>query len=221
MASIFIRFRRAAVVEREQIKWLLYACAIFAVVYIPSLLYNTERLPTPYREMIDMLFLLVIITIPASVAAAILRYRLFDIDVIIRLTLVYTLVSGLLGLIYAGGVLVLQEGLRVLTGQASEIALVITTILIAALFNPLRLRIQAWIDRRFYRSKYNAEQAIAEFAAAARNGSDLDVLAAMLEDVVRNNLQPTQLSLLLKSNPVERGTVLPAADPRASGDSMG
>ena len=220
LISIMMRYRRAAVVERAQIKWLLYSCVLFALIYIPSLIYNTELLPNPYRDLTDLLFLLAITTIPLAVAVAVLRYRLFDIDVIIRLTLVYTLVTGLLGLAYVGGVLLLQESLRAMTGQASQLVIVITTLLIALMFNPLRVRIQGWIDRRFYRKKYNAEQAVAEFAAAARDGTDLDALTAMLEDVVGSSLQPTVMCLYLLPYKEKGISINPAGETGSEIDTM-
>jgi hypothetical protein len=200
LVSIIARYRRAGVVEKQQMKWLLYACAIFALVYIPSVLaggFITLGSQT-LAILLNLLFPLVIITIPVAITIAILRYRLFDIDVIIRLTLVYTILTGLLGLVYMGGIVLLQGLFRTLTGT-SDIAVVITTLTIAALFNPLRLRIQEIIDRRFFRQKYNAEQALAEFAIFARSGSDLDSLTGMLVDIAQKNLQPTQVSIYLRT----------------------
>ena len=147
--------------------------------------------PTSVRHRDDRLY-------PAF-AIAILRYHLFDIDIVIRLTLVYASVTGLLGLVFAGGIVLLQFVFRKLTGQASDLAVVVTTLAIAALFNPLRLRIQALIDRRYYRAKYNADQALAELTNAARSGSDLDELSSMLIELVLKTLQPAQVSLQLKA----------------------
>jgi O-antigen/teichoic acid export membrane protein len=139
-------------------------------------------------------------------AIAILRYRLFDIDVIIRRTLQYSLLTGLLSLIYFGGVALLQGILTADRGKllangdqpSSAVVIVVTTLVIAALFNPLRRWLQGFIDRRFYRSKYDAEKALAEFAAVARSGNDLAQLSERLTTTVQETLQPQQISLWLK-----------------------
>jgi hypothetical protein len=133
-----------------------------------------------------------------SLAIAITRYRLFDIDVIIRKTLVYSLLTGLLSLAYFGGVALLQALLAAVGGQLSAAVIVVTTLAIAALFNPLHRRIQDFIDRRFYRQKYDTEKALAQFTAAARSETDLDQLSNHLTNTVRQTLQPEQVSLWLK-----------------------
>jgi hypothetical protein len=135
---------------------------------------------------------------PISLTISILRYRLFDIDVIIRRTLIYGLVTGLLTLIFFGGVLLIQAIFRVVTGQESQLAVVASTLVIVALFNPLRLRIQAAIDRRFYRRKYDTEQVLAAFARTARDEVDLERLTITLQQVVRETMEPTSVSLWLK-----------------------
>jgi hypothetical protein len=198
LASIFIRYRRAAVVEREQIKWLLYACAIFGLVFIPSLFLAIEDTPGRLGTLLDVVFALVVAFVPASITIAILRYHLFDIDIVIRLTLIYASVSALLGLAFAGGIILIQAGFRSVTGQTSDFAILVTTLATASLANPLRRRIQAVIDRRFFRQKYNVDHALEEFANAARSGSDLDSLTGMLIELVVKTLQPTQVNLLLK-----------------------
>jgi hypothetical protein len=201
LVSVYIRYKRGTMVEREQLKWLLYACAIFALVYVPSVLTagadNLKGNPL-LQDLINVIFLLTMVLIPAVIAIAILRYRLFDIEVIIRLTLVYALVTGTLGLLYASSVILLQASFRAVTGQTSDIAVVLTTLIIAALFNPLRSRIQTAIDRRFFRPKYNTQQALAEFTVAARSSADLDALTGMMVDIVQKTFQPTQVTLQLK-----------------------
>lgn len=134
-----------------------------------------------------------------SIGIAILRYRLFDIDVIIRRTLQYTILTGLLVLTYYGGIVVLQSVFSPLTGlEHHPLVTVITTLGIAALFNPLRIRVQDFIDRRFYRRKYNAEQALAQFAAVARDEVDMEKLTAALILVIQETVQPEQVSLRIK-----------------------
>ena len=148
--SLLVRFRRASGIEREQIKWLFYAGAIFALFYIPTFIGNAF---TQAENFWNILFVMGMLTFPAAIAIAILRYRLFDIDVIIRRTLVYGALTLTLALVYFVSVLLLQEPVRDphrARGQ-SPLVIVVSTLLIAALFNPLRRRIQNDIDRRFYR----------------------------------------------------------------------
>jgi hypothetical protein len=201
LVSVVLRFRRAPLVEREQLKWLLYAGMLFALVYSPGMLLGglDEANASLQTDLLNILFGLATMAIPAAIAVAILRYHLFDIDVIIRLTLIYALLSGVLGLVFAAGIVLAQGAFITLTGQRSPAAEVITTLATIALFQPLRRRIQLLINRRFYRESYSAEQALAQFTRAARSGSDLDELAAMLIEIAQGTLQPTQVSLELKT----------------------
>ncbi|MCB0012913.1 MAG: hypothetical protein KDE34_13460, partial [Anaerolineales bacterium] len=137
---------------------------------------------------------------PASFAIAILRYRLFDINVIIRKTLVYALLSGLLALVYLGSVVLLQTIFDSVAQERSPFIIVVSTLLIAALFAPLRQRIQAFIDRRFYRQKYDAQQILAQFAETARDQVEVDALTAELRRVVQETMQPETLFLWLSDS---------------------
>jgi hypothetical protein len=146
--------------------------------------------------------------LPVVLGLAVFKYRLYDIDIVIRKTLLYAVLTGLLALVYFGAVIMLQQvlgraGLAVLPRTASPIeqstlAVVISTLAIAALFTPLRRRIQDWIDRRFYRKKYDAQQVLARFAQTARDETDLDALLAGLVRVVDETLQPEHVSVWLR-----------------------
>ncbi len=184
-------------VSRAQLRWAvggaMMGMGLFTLNFVifdePGLLRNV-RMVLAYSGLPVM---------GVSLAVAILRYRLFDIDVIISRTLLYATLSALLGVVYFGGVTLLQSLFVAISGQQSPAAVVISTLMIAALFNPLRYRLQDMIDRRFYRRKYNAEKALAEFAAAARSETDLDRLAARLGTTVSETLQPEQVSLWMKT----------------------
>lgn len=200
LASMVIRYRDTNPVERQQMKWLMYALILFGLTYTAYLFFYAFFRSQVLFDLTYLLFLVAVAAVPTAIAIGILRYNLFDIDVIIRLTLTYALVTGLLGAIYFGGVILIQQVFVTLTGQTSNLAIVMITLAVAAAFNPLRQRVQTLIDRRFYRQKYNVEQALADFSAAARRGSNLDELTTMLEGVIQTNLQPTHVILLLRSS---------------------
>jgi hypothetical protein len=195
VASVVVRFRRSQGTERQQIKWFVYAAAL-PLVFSVSVL-ASDFLP----EIVSSVALgLALVALPAAVGVAVLRYRLYDIDVIINRSLVYGSLTATLALVYFGGVTATQTIFRALTGQQEQpqIAIVVSTLVIAALFNPLRRRIQAFIDKRFYRRKYDAAKTLEAFSAKLRDETDLDALNAELLGVVRETMQPAHVSLWLR-----------------------
>ena len=198
VAAPFVRFRRAAGVEREQIKWLFYASGLFVLTYIPNGFISDENGDFLVRW-VGLMFVLGIMAFPVAIAIAILRYRLYDIDVIIRKTLLYGALTGLLLLVYFGGVVIFQALFESITGQRSPVAIVISTLLIAALFTPLRRRLQQAIDRRFFRQKYDAQLVLTQFAQTARDEVDLESLTDELARVTRETVQPESITIWLKS----------------------
>jgi hypothetical protein len=198
--ALVVRYRRANETEREQIKWLLYACTVFLVVYVGGTVSGLGGTASLGGYIWGVFFGLSVIALPAAIGIAILRYRLYDIDVIINRTLVYGTLTVSLALVYFGGVATTQVIFRALTGQEQQpqLAIVASTLVIAALFNPLRRRIQSFIDRRFYRSKYDAAKTIEGFSIKLRDETDLQALNADLVGVVRETMQPTHVSVWLR-----------------------
>ena len=197
-ASLLVRYHRANVEERAQIKWLLYACALFAVAYGASNIFNATENNSLVSNLVSLLVYLSIIGFPISIAIAILHYHLWDIDLIIRRTIGYAILTFMLGLVYFGGVALLQAVFTVLAGQQSPLAIVLSTLLIAALFNPLRRRIQTVIDRRFFRRRYDAERILARFNLRLKNQVDGEALHSQLKEVVTETLQPKSLGLWIR-----------------------
>ena len=189
-ASVVVRFRRSRGIERQQIKWFLYAIA--PVLTIPLEGYVPEFVN-------QIAFGWVLIGLPTAIGVAVLRYRLYDIDVVINRTLVYGSLSVSLVLVYFGGVVSLQYVLRTLTGGSSQLVIVASTLAIAALFNPLRRRIQSIVDRRFYRQKYDAVQVMAGFSTRLRDETDLAQLNGDLVSVVQDTVQPEHVTVWLRT----------------------
>jgi hypothetical protein len=202
VAALIVRFQRATGTERQQIKWFAYAAVLDLVVY-GFIIAAGFLVPAPLRVSIGIqfgraLFVLAVATFPIATGIAILKHRLYDIDLIIRRTLIYSVLTTILALIYFGSVVLLQSVFRGFTGQApNQFVTVLSTLTIAVLFTPLRRWVQDGIDRRFYRRKYNTEQVLAAFAATCRNETDLDKLTAALVIVVAETIQPTQVALWL------------------------
>ena len=182
--SLVFRYRRASGVERQQIKWFVYAAVLFG----GSLGFG-GFLGLDLPGVWDALFETVtFIPLYVAVGVAILRYRLYDIDRIINRTLVYGLLTATLALFYFGSIVSLQAVLRTLTGQESTLAVVASTLAIAALFNPLRRRVQAFVDRRFYRRKYDAAKTLAAFNARLREETQLETLSGEVVGVVTETM---------------------------------
>jgi hypothetical protein len=203
--SSVVRYRRASGVERQQLKWFALA-AILAGAYIVGQLLGVDRL------LGNMLWTLLDaatnMALYVAVGVAILRYRLYEIDIIINRTLVYGSLTATLALVYFGVVTATQALFRTLTGeeQLPQLVVVASTLVIAALFNPLRHRIQAFIDRRFYRKKYDARKTLEAFSAQLRDETDLGALGDDLVGVVRETMQPAHVSLWLRPEKALKGT---------------
>jgi len=197
VAIVFQNRRPLTILERRQIRWVVFGAlasglgGLLLWIGLPLLL---------GREIIDANLLgLISLPFPVALALAIWRHRLFDIDVIIRRTLQYSILTLLLAGCYFGAVVLLQDVFQALTGRTdSPLVTVLSTLAIAALFNPLRVRVQAFIDRRFYRSGYDAEQILAEFAATARHEVDLEALSVALLGAVDESMQPDRILLCLR-----------------------
>jgi hypothetical protein len=198
--SVFMRLRRSVGVERQQIKWLAYAAAGLAISVILIIISIAIDAPRWYEWAANAILVAVTPGVPISIGIAILRYRLYDIDLLINRTLVYGSLTLMLALVYFGGVTATQAVFTVLTGQEEQpqLAIVVSTVVIAALFIPLRRRIQAFIDRRFYRRKYDARKTLDAFSAKLRNETDLEALSGDLVGVVRETMQPAHVSLWLR-----------------------
>jgi hypothetical protein len=196
LASVGVRYRRAGTVGRQQIKWFAYAAVAF---FLAQMAFNVFELGQD-NELAALLNGLSALLIPLSVAIAVLRYRLYDIDVVINRTLVYGGLTAVLALVYLSGVVGVGGLVRGMTGQErNNLVVAASTLAVAGLFRPARTRIQAFIDQRFYRSKYNAQRTLADFSAKMREQIDLDGLTSEVVAVVRETVQPTHVSLWLRS----------------------
>jgi len=208
-APLYRYLRVASHLQRQQIKWVVFAFLSIPLGVVLFVILPGIALSLGYAQALDRggagllyylvaggLMTFVFMLVPLSIAISILRYRLWDIDVIVRRTLVYGVLTTLLSLLYVGGVIALQALVRSITGvENSQAAVVASTLAVAALFTPLRQRVQQVIDRRFYRRKYDAERTLAAFAVAARQETDLEQLVAELVRIVIETIQPEHASL--------------------------
>lgn len=205
-AAIYRYVRVSSALERQQTKWVMAGILGTFIIFVPFAIgsyFFPPNQPSPERLAFMFLVYLPIaflsyLFIPISIAVSILRYRLWDIDILIRRTVTYALVVALLAFVYFGSVIVLQRIFAGIIGDNSEIITVLSTLAIAALFVPLRNRIQEAIDKRFNRKKYNAQQVLTEFAQTVRDETDLDSLTGELVNVVQETMQPKNVSLWLK-----------------------
>jgi hypothetical protein len=204
LAQVYRYLRVSHAEERRQTKWVVFGITIL-VIGIVSIFFSP--LGSQFGDAVvysrwNLLGLIAVnflaTLIPLTIGIAILRSRLFDIDLIIRRTLIYSIITAMLALFYFGAVIVLQQLFRAITGAGDDLAIIISTLAIAALFNPLRHRVQDAIDHRFYRRKYDAQQVLARFAKTARDEVALEKLTGELLAVVNDTIQPASVSLWLK-----------------------
>jgi hypothetical protein len=207
--SLFFRWRGSGGVERQQLKWLAYTGVSIAVALLGGIAsgYVWGEYSYPTVLILSVAIAGLTIGIPIAIAMAMLRHHLYDIDVVINRTLVYGALTAALVAIYFGGVTATQALFRTLTGheEQPQLAIVISTLVIAALFMPLRRRIQGFIDRRFYRKKYDARKTLEAFSAQLRDETDLNALSEDLVGVVRETMQPAHVSLWLRPDPLRKG----------------
>ena len=208
--SLVLRLRRSHGREHQQVQWFAYvgALGLFALALSSIGSFTDESRSDQLPAWVDVVggigwvsaVLLTVVGLPIAIGASMLRHRLYDIDLVIKRTLVYGALTLLLALVYLGLVLSLRSLLNPLTGQ-SDLAVAASTLAVAALFRPLRTRIQSLVDRRFYRARYDASQAIAAFTAQLRQEVDLDTVTTDLLDVVQETLHPEHTTLWLRKTP--------------------
>jgi hypothetical protein len=204
-ASLLARLRGSKGVERQQVKWFTYAVAVLAISATLAYVVSESMGVVWLGWVSSVLVIASVVGLPVAVSIAILRYHLYNIDLIINRTLVYGPLTAVLAVLYFGSIVVLQLLFRALSGEGSQLVVVASTLAIAALFNPLRRRIQGFIDRSFYRRKYDAVKTLGAFSAKLRDETDLDALSDDLVGVVRETMQPAHVSLWLRPDPAPKG----------------
>ena len=201
------RYRRTpSSVQRQQIKWVVFGISVAFAGFlgIDAVLSAFAPAPTSPSALAAHLIwytfvgYLVVLLIPVTIGIAVLRHHLFDVDLVINRTLVYGTLTATLALVYIGSIVLLQQGFRALIGQASQLAVVASTLAMAALFNPLRWRVQGFIDRHFYRKKYDAARTLEALSAKLRDETNLESLSDEMVTVVRDTVQPAHVSLWLR-----------------------
>jgi hypothetical protein len=207
-----LRYRRSGGEAREQIKWIAFAASVVGLLYLITMVSSLTHsgpwgaVGTPlWLGLLQQASLVSFSAVPIAVGLAVLKYRLYEIDILINRTLVYGSLTVTLVALYFGGIVVLQRMFVTLTGQESTLAVVASTLLIAALFTPLRRRIQSFIDRSFYRKKYDARKTLETFSLKLRDETDLEALNNDLVGVVRETMQPAHVSLWLRPETATKG----------------
>jgi hypothetical protein len=203
-ASVVVRFRRSRGVERLQMEWFVYVTVVLVGGSVLTSVIGVATGLGWLEQFSFVLSMVALVGLPIAVGIAILRYRLYDIDIIINRTLVYGPLTATLVALYFGGIVLMQRLFVLLTGQQSTLAVVASTLLIAALFNPLRRRIQSFIDRRFYRRKYDARKTLEAFSTKLRDETDLEALNNDLVSVVRETMQPAHVTLWLRPETAQK-----------------
>jgi hypothetical protein len=208
--SMVLRYRRSRGEVRQQIKWVAFVASFSGLLYLIAMISSlvvqvksSDSVVPQFPWWAEVLFSVAVLSfagVPVAIGFAVLKYRLYDIDVVINRTLVYGSLTVMLVALYFGSVATTQTILRASTGQTEQpqLAIVVSTLVIAALFNPLRRRIQSFIDRRFYRRKYDARKTLETFSARLRDETDLETLNSDLAGVVRETMQPAHVSLWLR-----------------------
>lgn len=202
VTGLVTRFRRSRGIERQQLKWLASAGAVVASLYLLAMLSHlltgtTALTQTPALDILQKVCLLSFVILPVAIGMAVLRHGLYEVDVVINRTLVYATLTAMLVVVYLGSVLLLQLALSPLTNE-SDLAVAGSTLTVAAVFRPARFRIQRTVERRFYRSKYDAGLTVEEFAARLRREVDLDAVGADLRDTIHASVQPAHVSLWIR-----------------------
>lgn len=200
VASLILRSRRADLVERQQIKWVAYSLGALPLAFIVSQVVQTFD-DSPEEVLGFLIIMAGLLAVPAAIGMAILRYRLFEIDLVVNRTIVYLVLSAILGLVYVGGIALIQSVLPL--AADNQLAVAASTLAVAGLFRPLRRRVQGFIDHYFYRRKYDAQRTIDEFSTKLRDEIDLDTLNHELVGVVSRTMQPTHVSIWVPAHEVE------------------
>ena len=211
-SQVYRYFRRADAISRQQTKWIVYGVMAFGLILpfamlpfvVPGLFDKTTGEGLAWTIAVRASSMVSTLLFPVTIAIAVLRYRLWDIDIILRRTVTYAIVSGALAIVYFGANIIAQSVIGALGGQRNEVAIVASTLAVAALFSPVRRRVQNAIDRRFNRQRYDADKVVADFAEYAAHETDLATLQARIVGVVAETIQPRHVSLWVRETPQGR-----------------